>query len=98
MFGWAILRNYSTNNALSEMFTVCLDAGIDSVEATKHYTKVSFSNGYVIEFWTSNRMYAYASEGKVRKPDGTESQWNGCMPSRSVNSRLKAAVSTKSFL
>lgn len=92
------LRNYSTNKGLDIAVKECLASGVELVTSETHYTKAKFKNGYIIQFWTSNRMYAYASQGWVMKPNGTKTYWKDEMPSRWTNKMLEKAVAPKSFL
>ncbi|WP_391560680.1 hypothetical protein [Robertmurraya sp.] len=93
------LRNYETNKGLDIAIQECLGSGIESVSCSDTYnTTVKFNNGYTIQFWTANRMYAYASQGFVLKPDGTKTYWANQMPSRWTNRKLEKAVAPKSFL
>lgn len=92
------IRNYPTNKGLNIAVKECLSSGVQSVTLNDYYTRAEFKNGYVIQFWTANRMYAYASQGWVVKPDGTKTFWKDEMPSRWTNRTLEKAVAPKSFL
>lgn len=92
------LRNYPTNRGLNIAVKECLSSGIESVATDLHYTAAKFKNGYTIQFWTANQMYAYASQGFVLKPDGTKTYWKDEMPSRLTNRMLRKAIAPKSFM
>lgn len=83
-----IFRNDPTNKGLDRLINGCLDSGMKSAKIKAYWTEATFENGYSIRWWSSNKMYAYANEGEIVKPDGSKTYWHGEMPSRSTNRRL----------
>lgn len=48
------------------MFVECIESGVVSSKKSRHGAKViaEFANGWEVEYWSENKMYAYAKDCK----------------------------------
>lgn len=92
-----IIRNYKTSNGLTKYIKQQLHIEIEKVNTGKHRTEIKFKDGSVLNLWTSNKMYAYASDGDVTKADGDKFSWSSEMPSRLVNLKLLKAIEENTY-
>lgn len=72
---------YPVKPTLTRVFLDFMEEEIVSVESDRYYCKATSTTGTVLEFWTENRMFAYASRGKLKDKDGKELfSWDKEMP------------------
>lgn len=66
---------------MTSQFETCINSGVIEAKRGTHYCKAKFGNGTSVEFWTANRMYAYARGAEFTNADGKKNKFSeGSMP------------------
>jgi hypothetical protein len=87
-----ILRNYSTSNALTDLFLRF--AGSPEVQFERidnFYIKATCSAGTLV-IWDENRWYAWAQTGVFTNAHGESVKWSNAMPSRYAVKKMRKAA------
>jgi len=83
--GW---RNYPTDEVLSGLLEQILVRVNQYKDVDQFDGQVSTPDGIVVEFWRSNKYYAYANSGTVTL-NGTElHRWSSVMPTPGIVAQL----------
>lgn len=72
------IMHYPVDPVLDEMINVNLDSGIDSIDFKGSFnTIIKFKNGISMDYWNTNKYYAWMSEGLIGGY-----LWKDCRPKR----------------
>lgn len=74
--------NKVTDKELSKLYLECIESGVSKVKKDSHYCWAEFKNGYKVNFWIANKMYAYAQNSKFTSPNGEELDFVCVMPEK----------------
>jgi len=72
----------STDSQCTQMFIDCIESGLKNVRCDTYHCFAEFENGYKVNFWISNKMYAYAQDAEFTSPTGEKVSFNRSMPEK----------------
>jgi len=89
-----LIRNYATDDILDRTLNNCIDSGIKSIDSVNEYRNtITFKNGITIEYWNTNKYYAWMNIGVIMFPYGNKYQWKDGMPRVRTIRRFRKALS-----
>jgi hypothetical protein len=92
-----ILRNYGTDEGLTELFLrFAADETLEVTETDAYYMTVKGTHGK-LRFWCANKWYAWAQDGTYTMPDGRKAGWRNEMPSRWAVKKMREALARRRF-
>lgn len=74
--------NKEVSKECTRLFVDGIESGIYSVEQDNYRCTATFNNGWKVNFWKENKMYAYAQDSIFTSPDGKKHNFSGCMPDK----------------
>lgn len=84
---------YPTLTEIDEVFDVIIEQEWEFVRCEYRTTKIKTKNGLLLEFWSSNKYYAWAMNGKLSKNGGFIYSWDDMMPSRKSINKMVYTIS-----
>lgn len=55
---FVFLTIYRTSANATKLFIDCINSGVKSVTCYHYHVKAQFNNGYSVDYWRENKMYA----------------------------------------
>lgn len=76
------LINYRTSAHATKLFIDCINSGVKRVKCDHYHVRAQFNNGYSVDYWCANKMYAYASDAVFTTDTREKIGFKNQMPKR----------------